>query len=569
MNTSLADARRAQLDNHIADLECALQIAKAERNGLAPISKLPPEVLSQIFLIIRDADPENRPGDQSKYLWSNLKVSHICQDWRQVAYGCAQLWSVVNFTSVDMALQCIKLSKQTPLRLIVPSLDFRSSKGGEGIQDLSEVIRTESHRLHSIKVPCKKSSRHIWNNRLPGLLATLTYVFMPALQTFEFWPKDEPCPTRAHHLSPEFLTGIAPQLQHLKLRQMHLPWTSPLFSSGLTTLVLEAGSTSTSTSIEFFNALKRMSALSILKIDNLPEDLTNFSSAVTVQLPRITELEIRSSFELCTSLLGHIVIPLSANIRVIVDVLQEREDEVIPSLFSALMNGLTAAWLSNPLSTSCSRSSSPVGRIRSVHLDFDELGVEILRAWSHDDGSATWDTPPQLTLAFIPTADAMFYGMDLTDNLIEGLVPYLQDLESFASAILLGHRATPLIAQLPMLNSLYGLGDRDSECACADIFKALYRDQGFRRLRNIFLEDAFFQTAQVTQDEDDSSSDESEVDPTISWPRFMRFCMSHRTVDDLPLKSINFRRYGGLDRGQINELIEAVKPMGTTVQWSY
>lgn len=79
------------LDEEIADLTARMQQAirmlKARRNELAPVSKLPDEVLQHIFLIFRDStdlDPKN---------WQ--QGTQICQYWRHVAVELPLLWTLL------------------------------------------------------------------------------------------------------------------------------------------------------------------------------------------------------------------------------------------------------------------------------------------------------------------------------------------------------------------------------------------------------------------------------------------------------------------------------------------
>lgn len=57
-------------------------------NALAPISRLPPELLGAIFLLVRDASKGNAR--------CHPRSSQVCASWRAVALGCKPLWTEIN-----------------------------------------------------------------------------------------------------------------------------------------------------------------------------------------------------------------------------------------------------------------------------------------------------------------------------------------------------------------------------------------------------------------------------------------------------------------------------------------
>ncbi|KAL4255543.1 hypothetical protein AB1N83_011660 [Pleurotus pulmonarius] len=67
-------------------------------NTQAPISKLPPELLGEIFVLAK-----SRKGDSYHPIvldvalgqrWSN--VAGVCRDWREIALGAPRMWDTGN-----------------------------------------------------------------------------------------------------------------------------------------------------------------------------------------------------------------------------------------------------------------------------------------------------------------------------------------------------------------------------------------------------------------------------------------------------------------------------------------
>ncbi|TFK58558.1 hypothetical protein BDN72DRAFT_751903, partial [Pluteus cervinus] len=73
----------------------------SQRNTLAPIAHLPPEVLSRIFVEFRNqAKGAGHKNSSDILTW-------ICRDWREIAINYYALWSEIDFPhppSVDLYL---------------------------------------------------------------------------------------------------------------------------------------------------------------------------------------------------------------------------------------------------------------------------------------------------------------------------------------------------------------------------------------------------------------------------------------------------------------------------------
>ena len=87
------------------DLSNLIPKFKALRNDLAPVNKLPPEMLSRIaqFFPIRDL----------------VVATQVCRYWRTTFISCGSLWCNIDCTRGPEALTCLHRSKGSPIHVSV------------------------------------------------------------------------------------------------------------------------------------------------------------------------------------------------------------------------------------------------------------------------------------------------------------------------------------------------------------------------------------------------------------------------------------------------------------------
>ncbi|KAF9474931.1 hypothetical protein BDN70DRAFT_814909, partial [Pholiota conissans] len=87
----------------VGDLMSSIMTLKARRNSLAPVSRLPAEILGIIFSLVqtREVNP-NGKREGTPLQW--LNVTYVCQYWRNVALDFPSLW-------VDLPVQSRRMVK--------------------------------------------------------------------------------------------------------------------------------------------------------------------------------------------------------------------------------------------------------------------------------------------------------------------------------------------------------------------------------------------------------------------------------------------------------------------------
>ncbi|TFK60881.1 hypothetical protein BDN72DRAFT_778848, partial [Pluteus cervinus] len=97
------EAAYGKLDAEIVQLEARLSALKTIRNSLAPISKIPTELLSRIF---RNCPKDSTFPFSDENLDVNTRffVSWVCRHWRSTALATPSLWTVISKKSREVPI---------------------------------------------------------------------------------------------------------------------------------------------------------------------------------------------------------------------------------------------------------------------------------------------------------------------------------------------------------------------------------------------------------------------------------------------------------------------------------
>jgi hypothetical protein len=213
---ALIKKTRKRIDRELVNLN----ILKAHRNALAPISRLPPELLSQIFMYVcgredwwsYDGQPRFYRGSMA---W--IKVAGICRHWRTVALQCPMLWVDLCLSDYHLTRKMLRRSQNLPVTVIGDLADhYRTRKTQSAYLALEH--RSRIRALH-IRGPSIRLGRFF--SKMTGpypLLESLCVSFYDRNE-------DELMPLPGH-----LFRGNMPQLRRLQLYRCSLDWDSPDFS---------------------------------------------------------------------------------------------------------------------------------------------------------------------------------------------------------------------------------------------------------------------------------------------------------------------------------------------------
>ena len=313
------DAMRSIIDRDIARLEESIRALKSRRNELSPISRLPAEILCNIFSLTEDFSSRTRRPKS----WTNF--SQVSQHWRSTALSAPELWTKIPLSYPRWAQEMLIRSKMAKLTIrSVFSFDESNPKAIETIRScLYEMNRIEELKL--IVIPAS-NLEEIFRD-LPKSA--------PQLHTLCIDSRSFPSTFSIHE---DFLYDTE-RLRHVELVNCNISWDSRLLT-GLTRLNLEDSLKANSSIIQFLHALQRLSTFTDLRLkDSTLDDSEGPSTYPVVDLPCLRVLRISSGVGALTTVLRH---PNSAILN-----LTCRENQSIHIDFSNFLSILATKFLSS------------------------------------------------------------------------------------------------------------------------------------------------------------------------------------------------------------------------------
>ncbi|EIM84228.1 uncharacterized protein STEHIDRAFT_123077 [Stereum hirsutum FP-91666 SS1] len=296
----------------------AMSIARARRNSLSPICRLPSEILSRCFLWLTFMDePKRSPygvitSSSSKLGW--MRVLGVCDHFRQVALADPRLWTRITFhAGPQWAAKMVSCSKAAPLLLRAEALPSQC-------RDLLRTIVCD-HIYHIRDLSVEDDLK---------FLSSIVDITTPApmLETLEL-TMTVSGGIDPHPLSPSLFALQAPRLRRLSLEGFKLP--SAVFPLLRTVVDLSIqlprsyhGTSSETPAIpsldEFFSMLQTASHVTNLSLRNCIPSIPSVSdlpaNANSVTFPNLQSLCLATgTVQDCDSVLRCLNFPPSSRLH--------------------------------------------------------------------------------------------------------------------------------------------------------------------------------------------------------------------------------------------------------------
>ncbi|KAF4566182.1 hypothetical protein EYR36_011597 [Pleurotus pulmonarius] len=279
----VATARRA-IDSEIAKTTVLDEPSIPNLKPYNTTSILPSEILSQIFLVAKDGSPpEGTPKEGS---W--LNVAGVCREWRKIALASPRLWSTIDLSKPECALEFFKRSKAAPLWIHCNPrpLDIVTANG-----DMVKSIMADIGRIQEIDVYATTQEAIV------QFLAFNTAARAPLLECLRLVVSREWSSTTVP-FPLDVMYREMPSLRRLDLHKINISEFPPL--PHLTHLTISLNDWSTMRPTSLLASLHHSLKLEELDITGLMKDKPG-ASPPRIKLPNLTLIAIKSfDFETST-----------------------------------------------------------------------------------------------------------------------------------------------------------------------------------------------------------------------------------------------------------------------------
>ncbi|PCH44167.1 hypothetical protein WOLCODRAFT_164956 [Wolfiporia cocos MD-104 SS10] len=215
------DTVRKDLWQQICSHREALCMLSSRWNSLAPISRLPSEIMTEIFIAHLNICYVECMRNHTLYWKRITSISHVCSRWRSVALGCQKLWScVVVNTHPEWMEEVLRRSRSTSLvlRVEVPA------ESQEQMQRSLHVVLSRKCRIHDLWVVAPKQWLY---NMLDALRDSTVSLDRMSLRAETSTSSIGSIGSLANRPSKNYdFIGKATLLQYLNLHDIPFPWGS-------------------------------------------------------------------------------------------------------------------------------------------------------------------------------------------------------------------------------------------------------------------------------------------------------------------------------------------------------
>ncbi|TFK67042.1 hypothetical protein BDN72DRAFT_899326 [Pluteus cervinus] len=294
-------AELKRLLKRIRKLYRRIRQLKTRLNALAPINRLPPELLIHIFLSLQSNFHEEYAVDY--YKWT--VITQVSRSWRNLASEAKQLWTVISHDTqvIESPWIAVFLDRSQPVHLdVVVNFDLYSEKLG-----LLERVAEEKHRIRTLYVNVVGVTDEM-REEFRALVHWLV-TEMPVLEEFELKGVDEYNTERSPFDLPPttFFNSLAPRLRSFQVVDINLGLRSLPFN-GITTLKLWYGEDHRGElSLRALFAFLCVTHLHVLELQHalFEEDNTEeVDNLMPISLSSLSSLFINSTTHLCTKFLS-------------------------------------------------------------------------------------------------------------------------------------------------------------------------------------------------------------------------------------------------------------------------
>lgn len=316
------------IDEQISRHEKSVIALKTLRNTLSPISKLPIEILCQIFYFSQE-----KPS-YSLFNW--IKITYVCRQWRTVALNSPNLWTNLPLGYGKWASVMLERSKRANLTVKV---DFMNPRHNTRKHLESAFQHADRFRILSLENGDATVLRDLLSKlpksapRLHSLVLSVSAYRSSYYETLSAYT--DVCDL------PEAMLCETENLRSVELKSCNPCWDSHLFSSLSHLKIDRVSSAARPSTKQFSEMLKRMPNLESLELfDAIPVESSG-SAQETIHLSGLHYLSLSSLPAEIGTLLRYITFPPSTRVKIVTTTAQV-PDPNFSGMLSALSSTLSS-----------------------------------------------------------------------------------------------------------------------------------------------------------------------------------------------------------------------------------
>jgi hypothetical protein len=277
-------------------------------NALAPINRIPPEILT----LIPTFWPDDIDGD-----WSTVTLTHVCRSWREIFISCSSLWTCLDCENADKTRVYLERSKSSPITLWLDR--------GERLLADDPFFEIDPRAISHLKYLDIQGS----TKNLQDITRQLSH---PA-------PLLEKLTIEIDAIGPVVTTalfnGDFSSLRELILRCIHtsLPWKNMVNLTFFLLAYPPPGEISTGQLLDFFDSAPHLREVELSFISLAPDD----QNGRLVPLMCLKSLLI-SGDQPTSLLLDHLLIPTGARLTTELELRRPRIKDHLPKSLGNLKN---------------------------------------------------------------------------------------------------------------------------------------------------------------------------------------------------------------------------------------
>jgi F-box-like len=277
-----------------------VQSLKSLRNSLAPVSRLPHILLTDIFILIHRSERINESSLRSPPC---LHISHVCRAWRDAALQCPLLWTNILFCPPQWTAVMLERSRNAPLRVEVPIQHLNLADH----TFVTSVRLALSHIRHIryLYIILFDRFRDLGDLLSPFLTGTPDILEELILSSFSVFP---------NYTYPSMKN--APCLRSLELYSCHINWRLLSSVGNLTSLVLKdipmASRPSIENIISLLQTMTKLEKLSLTHaISELPPNIRTLppNDVAPLKLQNLIYISLTGFVLDCANLMRHLNLP--------------------------------------------------------------------------------------------------------------------------------------------------------------------------------------------------------------------------------------------------------------------